>query len=79
MDWQQAFYIASTIGMIVITAIGVLYFWLFFNLIKLVKRLTSMIDEGNRIIEDVDYFQKGVRLGVLRFLLKIFEKGDKNE
>ncbi len=79
MDWQQAFYISTTIGMIVIIAVGLLHIWLFYNTIRLMKHLTDMIDEGNRLIEDVRYLQKGVRLGVLRFLLKIFDKGERYE
>ncbi len=79
MDWQQAAYISTTIGMIVITAVGLLCLWMLYNLTRFAKHLTNMVDEGSRLIEDVRYLQKGIRLGFLRFLLKIFEKGGKDE
>lgn len=79
MDWQQASYVATTFGMMVIAIVGILFLILFYNLYRLSKKIDKTIEEGGRLVEDVYYFQKGVRLGIIRFLLKIVGKGANNE
>lgn len=79
INWQDIFYIIASLTMIVvfITCIWLIWFSLF--ALKLVRNIIAAIRVGSNIIEDVGYFRKGIKLKALSFLLKILEKGGKNE
>lgn len=77
-NWQEASYVATTLGMIVISLVGILCLWIFYNVLKLTDKLAKTVEESERVIDELNYFQKGLRLGIIRFLLKIIGKGEKN-
>jgi len=72
MDWQQAAYISTTIGMIVITAVGLLCLWMLYNLTRFAKHLTNMVDEGSRLIEDSSLSAERNKVGLFEVFIKNF-------
>lgn len=79
IDWQQSFYITTTFAMVINVILGIVYIWILYNVTLILKKINKTVERGDRIMEDIDYFQRGVRQGIVGFLLKIFDKGGKND
>ena len=75
INWQDVFYITSSIAMITVFFALIWLLWLFFITTKLINNLTNKVHEWNNVVEDVKYFSKSIKLKVLKFLSKILDKG----
>lgn len=79
INWQDIFYLTTSLAMIVVFIAGVCLVWLIFATLKLIKNLTSTVHKWSNVVDDVRYFRKGIKLKILRFLSAILEKGGENE
>lgn len=77
--WQHVYYVVSSMAMVVFMVMSVLFFWAISYVLKLLKKVSEISDAGSRVISEIVDFRRDLKLGALRFLLKIIEKGDKNE
>ena len=77
INWQDIFYITSSLVMIVILITSVWLMRLFFIASKLIKNLNDEAHKLSNIVDDVKYFSRSIKLKVLRFISKILDKADK--
>lgn len=77
INWQDIFYITTSLAMVVLLITGIWLIRLFFVASKLIKNLTNEANKLNHIVSDVKYFSTSIKLKVLRFLSKILDKADK--
>lgn len=77
INWQDIFYITTSLVMIIILIMSVWLMWLFFAASKLIRNLTYEARKLNNIVDDVKYFSTSIKLKVLRFLSKILSKETK--
>lgn len=77
INWQDVFYITSSLVMIIVLITSVWLMRLFFIAAKLIKNLNDEAHKLNSIVNDVKYFSTSIKLKVLRFLSKILDKTDK--
>ena len=79
INWQSIFYFTASLAMIVVLITCVWSIWLLFITSRLINNFTAKARKWNNIVDNVRYFKKNIILNVLRFLLKILDKGDQNE
>lgn len=79
INWQDIFYFTASLAMIITLIICIWLMRLFFIASKLIRNLTATAHKWSNIVNDIRYFKKGMKLKVLRFLLKIIDKGGQNE
>ena len=77
INWQEIFYISSSLGMAMIFIVGVLFLWILIKLLQVLQNVGKTMKKGEKIIEDVRYFRQDFKIGILKFLVRILEKGDK--
>ncbi len=79
VDWQTVFYITSALGMIVLTVLGLSIFIFVSQLIRVLKKIEVTTERGRKLIEDVHYLRKDFKVGILRFFINMFKKGDEDD
>lgn len=79
INWQDIFYFTASLVMIVTLIFCIWLVWLFFITSKLIRNLTETAHKWSNVVDDIRYFEKDIKLKVLGFLLKILNKGGKNE
>lgn len=79
INWQDVFYITVSLAMVVVFVTCIWLIWFSFLALRLVKNITTAVHMWSNIVGDIDYFRKGIKLKILSFLLRILEKGGKNE
>jgi len=79
INWQNIFYITTSLVMVVILIICIWLMQLFFNISKLIKNLTTTAHKWNNIVDDIKYLKEDVKLKVSKFLLKILDKKSNNK
>lgn len=77
INWQDIFYITSSLVMIVVLIMSVWLMRLFFIASKLIRNLNNEAHKLSNIVNDVKYFSSSIKLKVLRFISKILDKADK--
>jgi len=77
INWQDVFYITSSIAMITAFFALIWLMWLLFAASKLIRNLTNKAQKLNNIVDDVKYFSTNIKLKVLKFLSKILGKENK--
>jgi len=77
INWQNVFYITSSIAMITAFFALIWLMWLFFIASKLIRNFTNEVHKWNNVVDDVKYFSKSIKLKILKFLSKILDKKSK--
>lgn len=77
INWQDVFYITSSIAMITAFFALIWLLWLFFITTKLIKNFNLKIQQWDHNVEEIKYLITDVKLKVSKFLLKILDKGSK--
>jgi len=76
INWQDIFYITSSLVMVVILIMSFWLMRLFFIASRLMRNLNNEAHKLSNIVDDVNYFSKSIKLKVLRFISKILDKAD---
>lgn len=79
INWQDVFYITSSIAMIMAFFALIWLLWLFFITTKLIKNFTLKIQQWDHNVEEIKYLIADVKLKVSKFLLKILDKRIENK
>ncbi|MEK7597968.1 MAG: hypothetical protein AAB441_04970 [Patescibacteria group bacterium] len=77
INWQDVFYITSSIAMITAFFVLIWLLWLFFVATKLIKNFTFKIQQWDHNVDEIKYLITDVKLKVSKFLLKILDKKSK--
>lgn len=77
INWQDIFYITSSIAMLTAFFALMWLIWLFFAATKLLKILMIRVREWNHEVDEIKYLIADVKLKVSKFLLKILDKKNK--
>lgn len=79
LNWQDIFYITSSLAMLIVLVTFIWIMRLLLIISKQIKFFTVRIHELSNIVGNVKRLKKGITLNLLRFLLKIVDKGGQNE
>lgn len=79
INWQDVFYVTASLAMIAVFATCIWLMRLFFIASRLAGKLSETTRRWSRFADDINYFRNGIKSNILRFLLKILNKGDHNE
>jgi len=79
INWQDIFYFTASLVMIVILITCIWLMRLLFIISKFIRNFTAKAHKWSDIVYDIRYFKKSIKLNILRFLLKILDKGGQNE
>lgn len=71
INWQNIFYITSSIAMIAITLVTIWLMYLLFLVIKFIKKLLLRAKDFNRRLNEIEYLVEDTKSKFLNFLLKI--------
>lgn len=74
INWQNVFYITSSIAMIAAIFALIWLAWLFFVVTKLIKIFMTRVQEWNHGVDEIKYLITDIKLKVSKFLLKILNK-----
>ncbi len=74
INWQDIFYITSSIAMITAFFALIWLIWLFFVATKIIKIFMVRVREWDHDIDEIKYLIADVKLKVSKFLLKILDK-----
>ncbi len=74
INWQDIFYITSSIAMIAAFFVLIWLIWLFFVATKLIKIFMVRVKEWDHGVDEIKYLIADVKLKVSKFLLKILDK-----
>lgn len=77
INWQDIFYITSSLAMIMFLIAGLWFMWVFYNILKLVKNLTATAHKWENIIDEIRSFKESVKLNFSKFMLKVLGKETK--
>ena len=79
INWQDIFYITSSIAMIA-AIFGLIWLArLFFVFTKLIKIFMTRVQEWNHGVDEIKYLMTDIKLKVSKFLLKILNKKINNK
>lgn len=79
INWQDIFYITSSIAMITAFIALIWLIWLFFVASKLIKNIIEKVQKWDHNVNEIKYLIADVKLKVSRFLLKILDKKSINK
>ncbi len=71
INWQNIFYITSSIAMIAIIFVTIWLMYLLFLVIKFIKKLLLRAKDFNRRLNVIEYLVEDTKSKFLNFLLKI--------
>ena len=71
VNWQDIFYITSSIAMITAFFALIWLIWLFFVTTKIIKIFMVKVQEWDHNVDEIKYLIADVKLKVSKFLLKI--------
>lgn len=74
INWQDIFYITSSIAMVTAFFALIWLIWLFFVATKIIKIFMVRVREWDHSIDEIKYLIADVKLKVSKFLLKILDK-----
>ncbi len=77
INWQDIFYITSSMAMIAAFIALIWLIWLFFIALKLIKKFMVRIRQWDHSVDEIKYLITDVKLKVSKFLLKILDKKGK--
>ncbi|MEK7522773.1 MAG: hypothetical protein AAB569_04270 [Patescibacteria group bacterium] len=77
INWQDIFYITSSIAMITAFFALIWLMWLFFVASKLIKNIMVRVRQWDHGVDEIKYLITDVKLKASRFLLKILDKKSK--
>ncbi len=77
INWQNIFYITTSLVMIVVFITCLWLMRLFFVASKMIKNFTETAHKWSNIVDDIKYFKEDVKLKVSKFLLKVLDKKGK--
>jgi len=79
INWQDIFYITSSIAMIAAIFALIWLARLFFVFTKLIKIFMTRVQEWNHGVDEIKYLMTDIKLKVSKFLLKILNKKINNK
>lgn len=79
INWQDIFYITSSIAMITAFFALIWLIWLFFVATKIIKIFMVRVQEWDHDIDEIKYLIADVKLKVSKFLLKVLDKKSQNK
>lgn len=79
INWQNIFYITASFVMIIVIIVSIWLMRLLYVVTKLIEKLAKSVDRWENVVEDVKQFGNGIKSKVLKFLLKVLNKGTKKE
>lgn len=71
INWQDIFYITSSLAMITVFFVLIWLIWLFIAATKIIKIFMARVRELDHNIDEIKYLVADVKLKVSKFLLKI--------
>lgn len=74
VNWQDIFYVTSSLAMTVFFIAGLWLIWVFYNILKLVKSLTATAHKWGNITDDIKYLKESIKLNLSKFILKVLGK-----
>ena len=77
INWQDIFYITSSIMMVTAFFALIWLMWLFFVVTKLIKNITVMIQQWDYNVGEIRYLITDIKSKISGFLLKVVSKRGK--
>lgn len=74
VNWQDIFYVTSSLAMIVFFVAGLCFIWVFYHILKLVKNLTATAHKWGNVVDDIRYLKESIKLNLSKFLLTVLGK-----